>query len=119
MKFHVLFTLLFTISACAFASDTTEKPLLSLIISEQPESVQEIREGKLYLNPENVVASSDGLALVSGLSNIPLSTLSSDQNGCFLAFSPSDSMIVTCWNCNYVFDLNELVTSCPKCGYGE
>ncbi|NGX45085.1 MAG: hypothetical protein K940chlam2_00227 [Chlamydiae bacterium] len=119
MKLHILFALFFTINACAFASDTAENRLVDQIISEQPESIESIEAGKLYLSPENIFATSEGLALENGCSRISLSHLSSDQDGCFLSFAKSDSMVVTCWNCKYVFDLNELVTACPNCGYGD
>lgn len=56
------------------------------ILAEQPDSIESIQGGKLYLKTERILLTKQGLFLLSSQSMIPLAAIFADDHGCYITF---------------------------------
>lgn len=97
---------------------SSQNHLVKSILQHMPEVIHSYQDGKLYLDPTRVVLGEKGIFLEAQWSSIALPILYSDACGCFLKICDI-GILVSCANCGYEFEITELVTFCPNCGYGE
>lgn len=88
-------------------------------MSEQPDAIIHYQEDKLYLKPERIIPTQNGLFLYDNNSAIRLAVVFSDQQGCYIRCVQYDELagFYKCTNkdCNNVWDPNRS-RKCPKCG---
>ena len=88
-------------------------------MSDQPDSIVDCLEGRIYLKAERIYPTEKGLFLCNEDSAIPIPTLHSDQQGCYLNCAQFDQLVVfykcTNPNCRNVWDPYAYGYRCPKC----
>lgn len=94
--------------------------VIAQIVDEQPDSIHQCHQGRLYLKPERIYATEKGLFLYSQHSVIKLPFLYSDELGCHMGsiVNSNGYVFYQCTNkkCQYVFNAKTQGTTCPICG---
>ncbi|MES2274102.1 MAG: hypothetical protein V4487_07910 [Chlamydiota bacterium] len=93
------------------------------IKEEQPGSILFCEGGKMYLRPEHIYATSEGLFLKSGSLVLPISRVLGDTFGCYLPYNSTDDLNrpTGYWSCfnphceNYLKVWHGKSSKCPKC----
>ena len=118
--FHMLLITLMFITSSIFANSelaisSDPNALADQIMLEQPDSIDHYADGKIYLKPERINVTNEGLFLVKGESSIPLRMLMADRRGCFIG--STQLAIYRCTNphCQTVW-IAHTGPKCPKCG---
>jgi len=89
--------------------------LIFEILMENLSAVKCIDRGKVYLKPERIVPSDEGLMLVTDDSSmILLPQIFSDKHGCFIQIITKTSLS-SCVSCGFLFSTEGTHVCCPRC----
>lgn len=115
------FTLILCIVSAVFGVGTDEE-IVSRIVSEQADSIAFVDSEKVFLKPEHIRVSPQGLFLVSDDSCIPLQSLLSESRGCYLQTFAASTLASIGWfekcpypDCGKIFMRGAGITHCPHC----
>lgn len=103
-----------------YINEQLRNGLIFEILINNLSAVKYAKKGKIYLKPDRILPSEQGLMLIGDdLSQILLPQVYSDINGCFVKSSNNSSFLnhyfMNCWNCSFQFPADTATTCCPRC----
>ncbi len=105
-------------SGQTFTNDSLDNEGILRELSHNLDAVRFISRGRVYLNPERIIPSDQGMLLVKDdLTTILLPKVLSDQRGCYILGGTDYRLtlqLVNCWNCSFKFPPGRY-SICPSC----